>query len=156
MLALEALVDQFGTPITEENFKIAVRQYLNCSNFFIEIVFDENYDVTIYSAEVMFFTHSTAYSNILQLTIFFQQRLKNFLLEKKKNFILFEYERTKQLSVRNRIILVKCLKLIIEEEYDDNASQFQIINICKAAISLFPYLKYEPSQIDGIVSIKMI
>lgn len=71
----------------------------------------------------------------------------------KAEFLLREHDRHKFLSTQSRKLLINLLVKFIQDEYRNQPTKDEIIDLCHATIDIFPGLKRENSMIGGIVSI---
>lgn len=80
------------------------------------------------------------------------QSIRNFLKDTGQQKIIDEYELIKELSQKSKKILSDSLFEYLKRTFPNIASTDEVIDVCKAALSLFPNIKADPSEIDGIVS----
>lgn len=77
--------------------------------------------------------------------------LHEYLKEKKCDDLFIEEENLSCLSKGSLKHLTQNITSFIEETYSLKASKEDVVDVCKAAILLFPSLETKPSDINGIV-----
>lgn len=125
------ILDQYNTSVLKEMFGIIVKQFQNCSNFYLKVIIssDENFNYDII--------------------------LEEYLKANNCKFIFTEFRTTTSVSDESFTCLCDTLMKYIKE-YIRDFDKAKIVTLCKSAIRIFPCLKTEPSIVDGIVSLLTI
>lgn len=80
------------------------------------------------------------------------QAIRNYIKEKEKQYLLDEGKDGNILCGKNEKELINLLYSYLMKFHSNSPPPSEIIEVCKAAIELFPYLRLEPSGNEGIVS----
>lgn len=146
------IVDNQNILIELADLKEIVLQYKFCSNFFIEIVLEDN-SLLVANAEVYFIFYFYIHTLKPNLKIIVFQRIRSYMLENEKEHLIEEYEKLpNKLPKRFTSDVAHVIFDYVLAEYSIRATPDEISGVCKAVVELFPTLKADPSEIGGIVS----
>lgn len=147
------LTDEYGMPIDDGNVVNILKQFKNCSHFFIEI--DAKFrqtDINTIAEVTLPILRLSFLFNCLDFTYlrFLFQSLRNYLKANEGEFILKEQEKLRCLKKKTKNKLIEKLVAYIFTNYTMYPATDDIVLVSNAAVQIFDKLK---DHQGGIVSV---
>lgn len=147
--------DQLDTPIRDISvLKFAIEVFAKSGCFYLKVKFNQA-ETELITSEVtsIYLVFIFPYNLYIIWFSHFSQIIKQYLIQNEAQQILNEQDKNSALSEDFRKKLIKHLCEFLYSKFGAYPGMEQKKNVSKAAIKLFPGLKFKHSQADGIVCV---